>query len=84
MSVFKNVFAWRQDCKLKSYAKPNSNEIIRRNISSKHQLPNLFMVANPHYQPLLIKPNYLVIFPPTQHRSFFKNLLPLTSLGTLA
>ena len=27
----------------------------------------------------LIKPNYLVILPPTQHHSFFRNLLPLTS-----
>ena len=25
----------------------------------------------------LIKPNYLVIFPPTQHHSFFRNLPPL-------
>ena len=27
----------------------------------------------------LIKPNYLVIFPPTQHQSFFRNLTPLFS-----
>ena len=27
----------------------------------------------------LIKPNYLVIFPPTQHHSFFRNLPPLFS-----
>ena len=26
---------------------------------------------------LLIKPNYLVILPPTQHHSFFRNLPPL-------
>ena len=25
----------------------------------------------------LIKPNYLVILPPTQHHSFFRNLPPL-------
>ena len=25
----------------------------------------------------LIKPNYLVIFPPTQHHSFFRNLSPV-------
>ena len=27
----------------------------------------------------LIKPNYLVILPPTQHHSFFRNLPPFTS-----
>ena len=27
----------------------------------------------------LIKPNYLVILPPTQHRTFFRNLPPLIS-----
>ena len=26
----------------------------------------------------LIKPNYLVILPPTQHHSFFRNLPPLS------
>ena len=28
----------------------------------------------------LIKPNYLVILPPTQHHSFFRNLPPLKKL----
>ena len=31
----------------------------------------------------LIKPNYLVIFPPTQHHSFFRNLPPLFGFVTL-
>ena len=30
----------------------------------------------------LIKPNYLVILPPTQHHSFFRNLPPLFHLQT--
>ena len=30
----------------------------------------------------LIKPNYLVILPPTQHHNFFRNLPPLRERGT--
>ena len=29
----------------------------------------------------LIKPNYLVLLPPTQHHSFFRNLPPLYFFG---
>ena len=32
----------------------------------------------------LIKPNYLVILPPTQHHSFFTNLPPLLDTSELA
>ena len=57
MSVFKNAFAWRQDCKLKSYAKPNSNKIIGRSdegLTLERQLPNLVTVANrPFYSCVL-------------------------------
>ena len=37
----------------------------------------LLLKENQNLSTQLIKPNYLVILPPTQHHSFFRNLPPL-------
>ena len=44
---------------------------------SKRQLSNLFTVANFTLSTQLIKTNYLVILPSTQHHSFLRNVPPL-------